>query len=261
MAQVAITALSLTNLSKAHWVARSFFLASLMSGVISVYYAMHQLRVLGQLITRDKIKKWLIAPSLSIRCEDKNQPSLRAILILDTPRSLVDMAAGAFILGLSIYVVFIFVDDLDIDAGPKDSRNVVIAYFFTLLFCLLLFRKAALFDYSMSADRPWNVGSFWDSLDDTWRAILGKLPLHADDSEGQQPPPIRASLELRNDVPPAVPIIESSQSSETTNITDNSLLDLVRMVVESRQRCAEADERLAKAFECLAARQGEYRGA
>ena len=252
MAQVAITGLSLANLSKTHWVARSFFLASLLSGCISVYYAMHQLRLLGRLVTRDKIIEWLRAPPQLVRCEDKNQPSLRAVLVLDTPRWLVDMAAVTFIVGLSVYTVLVYVNDLDTEAGSKDSRNVVIAYFFTLPFCMLLFSKAALFDYSTSPDRSWNAGFFWDKLEGIWRAIIGKFPSEEQDLEFQQPSPAQGQPVLP-DIAAQVneTDVEHKEHMGPTMTIDESLVGLLQTVVESRRRAAEADERLAKAFEQL----------
>jgi hypothetical protein len=149
MAQVAITALSFTYLSKSPWVARAFFLASLVSGCLSVYYAMHLMRTLGSLTTDKEIQAFLRAPVEKIKpeWEDKNQPSLAAVLILDSPKSLVDLSVLAFLVGLSVYILFIWINKLDLDAGSGDSRNVFIFYIVTLWVCVGLYNKARLFNY------------------------------------------------------------------------------------------------------------------
>lgn len=155
MAQVAITALTLDYLSTAHWVARAFFLASLLAGCASVYYAMYQLRTFGRLITAKDVKKWLRGLPREIKESTKDVPSAAAVLVMDTPRGLVDMAAASFVCGLSIYVVFVFINNLDVDAGRNDSRNIVIAYFASMWLCATLYSRSFVFDIYVGSTPSW----------------------------------------------------------------------------------------------------------
>ena len=195
MAQIAITALSFDMLSRAHWIARSFFLASLVAGCISVYYAMHLIRVLGALISEDEIKSWLVAPVHRIMPghDDKRQPSLAAVLILDTPKSLIDISVFAFLIGLSIYVLFVWVNKIDTEAGKSDSLNVFIVYIVTLWLCVALYHKAQVFDYySESGSRrkilcpidlilsgPWILSGLLKSIADILEVARGMENPHS----------------------------------------------------------------------------------
>lgn len=60
LAQIALTAFSLDNLSQAHWTARGFITFSLVSSIISVYYATKQYRILGRLLSLEEIRSWII---------------------------------------------------------------------------------------------------------------------------------------------------------------------------------------------------------
>jgi hypothetical protein len=55
---VALTSLSLPNLSAAHWIARAALLLSLISGCLAVFYASLLQRKLGNLRTASEIKSW-----------------------------------------------------------------------------------------------------------------------------------------------------------------------------------------------------------
>ena len=155
MAQVAITALTLDYLSTAHSVARAFFLASLLAGCASVYYAMHQLRTFGRLITARDVKAWLHGLPREIKNNYKNVPSAAAVLVIDTPRGLVNMAAASFVCGLSVYLVFVFINDLDVNTGKNDSRNIVIAYFTSMWLCGTLYSRSFVFDIFVGSTPTW----------------------------------------------------------------------------------------------------------
>jgi hypothetical protein len=62
MTQVALTSLSLPSLSQTHWVARAFFVISLISGALSVYYAVMSQKIVGSLFDADEIRAWLTRP-------------------------------------------------------------------------------------------------------------------------------------------------------------------------------------------------------
>jgi len=59
VAQIAITALSLPYLSNTHWVSRAFLNISLLTALMSVYYASTQHRILGTLLKPAQIRSWI----------------------------------------------------------------------------------------------------------------------------------------------------------------------------------------------------------
>lgn len=65
MAQIAVTAVSLPSLSQTHWIARAFFLISLLSGCLSVVYACIIQRVLSRFRNPADVRKWMRRPPTS----------------------------------------------------------------------------------------------------------------------------------------------------------------------------------------------------
>lgn len=257
MAQVAVTALSLDFLSSTHWVARSFLLATLLAGCLSVYYAMHLLRMLGRLVTAAKVKDWLRSPPERVRSRYKNRPSIAAVLILDTPRALVNTAAVTFIVALSIYVVFVFVNHLDLDAAPDDSRNVVIVYFVALWFCMALYTKADMFDYYTNRRRTWrDIVHVWATTVNLLGSRVSdhedELPTHSSNEErstiqtgGVQPlNGAESTIEGRQD-----PTIPSTQEESPVSAIESSLMAVLNEAIDARRRCLQADEQLVAALE------------
>ena len=59
MAQIAVTALSLSDLSRSHWVARGFLVFSLTAALMAVYYATTQQRTMGRLLTARQVRLWI----------------------------------------------------------------------------------------------------------------------------------------------------------------------------------------------------------
>jgi hypothetical protein len=62
--------------------------------------------------------------------------SLFSALILETPRSMINISLGSFLTGLAIYFGFLWTRDLDANAGPGDSRNVFIIFIVIVLCCI-----------------------------------------------------------------------------------------------------------------------------
>ena len=62
--------------------------------------------------------------------------SLFSALILETPRSMINISLGSFLTGLAVYFGFLWTRDLDANAGSGDSRNVFIIFIVTVLCCI-----------------------------------------------------------------------------------------------------------------------------
>lgn len=178
--QVAITALSLPYLSQSHWVARACFVISLVSGTLSVFFAVLLQRIIGSLYEARTLRAWLssldtypdmrdlralkkiLQLSSTHSTSDTSQGdveaaartlqenftkfdleqrrigvvSLFSALILETPRSMINISLGSFLTGLAVYFGFLWTRDLDVNAGPGDSRNVFIIFIVTVLCCI-----------------------------------------------------------------------------------------------------------------------------
>ena len=80
MAQIAVTALSLGNLSRSHRVARGFLVFSLTSALMAVYYTTTQQRTMGRLLTAKQVRMWIRGGTVSENL--RIVPGLDAILSL-----------------------------------------------------------------------------------------------------------------------------------------------------------------------------------
>ena len=100
MAQVALTALSLADLSLAHWTARDFLLFATVAGCLSVYYACNLSRDIGKLFQPELIRDWLSAEHGG---RNERKASMSAVFVLSAPYTMMSYAIVAFISGLAIY--------------------------------------------------------------------------------------------------------------------------------------------------------------
>lgn len=155
IAQVALTALSLPNLSQAHWTARAFLLFATVAGCLSVYYACKLQRVVGKLYRPDMIRNWLRVGSHGevLKMSSKkaalktkeSKASLSAIFLLSAPYSMMSFSILAFIIGLAVYQGFTWTRALDTAAGQTNSRNIFIAYIVSTGVFQIFFMSASVF--------------------------------------------------------------------------------------------------------------------
>ena len=272
MAQVAITALGLDNLSTAHWAARAFFLTSLLAGCASVYYAMYQLRIFSQLLTARDVKRWLRGTPRGLKDSRNARPSAAAVLILDTPRGLVDMAAASFVCGLSIYVLFVFVNKLNVDAGKNDSRNIVIAYLISMWIIGTLYGRSSFFDFYASNMRTWEMLFLRRGLDisPAVRPASNVDPEHGSASNSPPSPPstnetrssgtntlptmagqknTRQEDAIAHNMANNVPPLQNSERLHIVGTGTESLYAALQDNIIARRKCLEADERLLSILE------------
>lgn len=73
MAQVAITALALTDLDQVHWTAKAAFVLSLITGGLSVFYSCLVQQRMSGLFTPDDVKDFFSKPSSSPRLHNLEQ--------------------------------------------------------------------------------------------------------------------------------------------------------------------------------------------
>jgi hypothetical protein len=187
IAQVAITALSLESLSQANWTAKAAFVASLVTGCLSVYFACTIQQQLNQLSTTAQMRMWLSKANpkqgerrdrregrdesksswandmsrlynyladvfwklqnteLATEIERERVPSVNVALMLTTPTQLLTFSLSAFLVGLGVYLGFIWSHNLDPETGKRGSGYVLIVYVaFTVLALMTYYIPAGL---------------------------------------------------------------------------------------------------------------------
>lgn len=168
IAQVAITALSLMRLQDTHWTAEASFIASLVTGALSVYFSTALSPAFNGLHSADDIKDFLTKPAkwrsltmLNIHlthAEDAQSlvsdtgrklpqliaeerwkvPSAYAAIMLVVPMTLLNVALNAFLIGLGIYLGKLYTAEL-VPSYGSGSLGILIIYIATALFGIGMF--------------------------------------------------------------------------------------------------------------------------
>jgi len=133
LAQIAITALSLDNLSRMHWAARACFILSLASFIIAVYYATKQYRMLGRCLHAEQVKTWIRDKASSTDVD--GFPSVASVITVSAPNMLLSFSLNSFLVGLGIYFGLTWTRSLDEEAGANASRAAFITYLVGLCVC------------------------------------------------------------------------------------------------------------------------------
>ncbi len=135
LAQIAITALSLPDISQVHWIVRAFFACALVAGILSVHFAVMQQRTLGNLYKAPQIRSWLLANRCAKLLNDlrslkemKHKVSFSAAFLVQIPYTMLEYGAAFLILGLGLYLGYAWKNALDTETGKSDNRNVLIVF-------------------------------------------------------------------------------------------------------------------------------------
>jgi hypothetical protein len=141
---IAVTALGLPELSQSHWVARAFWISSLVTALLAVYYAGNLVWKVGRLFSGSEIRGWLRGSDqgiLDILGGDQNGPGILQMLAPALSSFLTASALGLLLstsvlfllLGFGIYLGFVWTRALDTDSMHRDSRSVFIVYLVILV--------------------------------------------------------------------------------------------------------------------------------
>jgi hypothetical protein len=162
VAQIAMTSLMLPRLDETHWTTTAFFVVSLVSGLLAVYFAVMIQGVIGGLYRAEHIRLWLSVPAASkgyLRAIEKKVssmrehhgatntepgeysiarlrealtpvpiPSIYSALLLIMPGLMLNISISTLLTALGLYIGFVWTRELDTAAGPHDWRNVFIFY-------------------------------------------------------------------------------------------------------------------------------------
>ena len=256
---MALTALSLPNLSMAHWTARAFLLFATVAGCLSVYYACTLSRNISKCYQAKLVRDWLSAATqhnenAEVNEKNETQASLSGIFILSAPYTMMSYAILAFITGLAIYQGFVWTRTLDTDAGKDNSRNVFIAYIVSTGFCELFFLSAGMIKAiesllirgrSRTKSREL-IRNNRDSFDNN-RKGDEPLQLHEYTSAAFASDNAVASTQGVN----------AACLKQTPKVTDlcGGLAEALEGAAKAHSLCAEADRRVASEYAKLSRRQ------
>ncbi|KAF2846728.1 hypothetical protein T440DRAFT_405063 [Plenodomus tracheiphilus IPT5] len=267
IAQIAITALSLNDLSRTHWVARAAFTLSLVSATMSVYYATRQYRSLGRCLHPEEVRDWIkgkhrkensASSSESSKYQDM-LPSPASVLTVSAPNMLLSASLHSFLIGLGIYFGYTWTRNLDADAGVHGSRAVFITYLIGLIVCYGIFGLSSLVVAGQSYQSEKSL------LHDLQQFMNAARAIRRDDEEGSRrgrdakrtllrditPTPSRGQ-----DVDEAAGLVVPSRRESRPKVQQGSgaldekdreeLVHALRDLVELRKQVADVDERLMR---------------
>jgi hypothetical protein len=141
---MAITSLSLPFASQVHWITRALWVVSMLSAFLSVLLVCKQQRFIGRVIIDEQKYKNNSKYERKFKekmgeCADKVRiPRLSVVFLLCVSKTFLDYAIGAYVLGLGVYLGFVWHNSLDVDTGRYDSRNIFIVFLIYTCFCIFI---------------------------------------------------------------------------------------------------------------------------
>lgn len=124
---------------------------------MTVYYGTRQYRLLSRCLQPEQVKTWIRWRNhrstpltrktnawLGVNQQNPAQPlsksglalpSVASVLTVSAPNMLLASALHAFVVGLGIYLGFVWQRHLADEAGPTDNRDIFITYLVGLAFC------------------------------------------------------------------------------------------------------------------------------
>jgi hypothetical protein len=193
IAQVAITALSLTRLDDSHWTAEAFFVISLVTGSLSVFFSCANSPSMHGLHSADDVRDFLTKPSKSVDLTAFNDlltkiehtrevsketlhplkqyiqkvPSAHSAVMLVIQMYLLNIALSTFLTGLGVYLGKLYTAKL-IPSYGSGALGILLIYVITALTGLAVFYVARSFKYLENLPRE-----RYNNLLDTIRAKSG----------------------------------------------------------------------------------------
>lgn len=143
MVQIALTALSLDGLSRAHWTARASFVLSLVSACTAVYLTRSQYRAFRRFVNAEDIREWIEAShrkpfaECGRAAEDRYSvtisiPRASSVITLSAPFALLAVALHSFLAGFGIWLGFVQTRNLGqyyaTTHGDNDGLTVFLIY-------------------------------------------------------------------------------------------------------------------------------------
>jgi hypothetical protein len=233
---------------------------------MAVYYSTSQYRILGRCLRAEQVKAWIRSTGTlhhrNINLQHGNHPgmpSAAAVLNMSAPSILLSSSLNAFLIGLGVYLGFVWTRNLDKLAGVRGSRAVFVTYIVGLIvcYCVYALSRAVVADQSYISERQWlqkYVGvapnpSAPLALAERFIVInrlLSRQPAIEINAARPSPDP---DVE-RAPSPNAIPESLSGEAQRRSMLHDGStrkeLLELFQEAADMRKTSAQIDERLAR---------------
>jgi hypothetical protein len=118
-----------------HWLCHAFWTFSVLSAFLSAAFAGKHTRYLNNVLLEDDRDPWLLKRWFQNGTQyDKAQPLLSIVLLLSGTKMFFDSAVISYIIGLGIYLGFVWQQSLDEDTSQDDSRNIFIVFLISAFF-------------------------------------------------------------------------------------------------------------------------------
>lgn len=265
IAQVAISAMSLTNIADSHWTAHAFFIVSLVTGSLSVFFSCAISLLINGLHSSDDIKDFVFLPSsrrMGYRIEkaierrkkgqniesaeftklislldgdNRSVASPYAAVMIVVPRSLLNVALNAFLMGLGIYL------------GKLYTAKLVPEYGLGSVGILTFYLVSALCGIAMYSI-PQSLHSRETSKVEKWHEILADYAKESTETSRQSrnAKQKHAAAEEATALPPAAtsyPSGENLGSSHDSNTSLDVIEELMRpRIITTRQELTHVSE-------------------
>jgi len=134
-----------------------------------VYYAGSQVWIIGGLSESDQVKAWIRGARKSmteweigdLKALDEKElfriplknilPAPSSVLTISAPRLLLSPALKFLLIGLGIYLSFLWKKHVKVSEGVNDNRNVFIVYLAGLVLCYGVYTAAGINQYRMTS--------------------------------------------------------------------------------------------------------------
>lgn len=171
VAQISISAYSLSDTNQTHWVSRGFCIFSLVTSLMAVYYATTLHRIMGRQLEPSYVRAWIRGfrrpyGAMTDRKADPHRlefeswnstldlvgalidrsfrPAYASVITLSAPQVLLSTSLFGLLLGIGVYLGFMWTQHVDEVFGGLDSRNIWIVYLVTAVVCVIVYSTSRL---------------------------------------------------------------------------------------------------------------------
>ncbi|KAH6986680.1 hypothetical protein EDB80DRAFT_181777 [Ilyonectria destructans] len=142
IATIAITSMALPSVGQVHWIVRSLWLLSLVAGLVSVLCACNLQTTICRNLSWKRLRGWLNDERDKTRrrggtcatgenCKSGDVfyvPDFSAVLLISAPRVLIHYALSAYLIGLGVYLGFVWREELGSEGAAGDNQNAFIFF-------------------------------------------------------------------------------------------------------------------------------------
>ena len=220
-----------------------------------VYYACGQQRIMGRLLYPQQIRAWIrafpfsdffshkkldevseievLAKSLGKSYRGNSQreidwqhfrpflPGVASIIIVSAPELLLSASLNSFLVGLGVYLGFIWARNLDLLAGANDSRDVFIVYIVSIALCYIVYSLASSVQNDQEVTAPRLV--VLESLERFKKQVYSKFQRMDENVQQERfEEQNNASAAEKGEIPPDPKASSMHNAEETTHYEETS---------------------------------------